>query len=78
MTKPDGGPAFPRTRFVRDNDGNRYDVSHEGMSRRDYAAIHIARGLLASATEVITPENLAILAYRYADALIAEGAKDDD
>ena len=76
MTKPDGGPAFP----VTDNCTN---PCNEGMSRRDYAAIHVAAIHFQLVYERFSGElpheeikRIAVeAAYDHADALIAEGKK---
>lgn len=78
--KPDGGPAFPRG--GRDMDvpyADRMDVSHTGMTLRDYFAAAALQGMLASDSSVDrTKVNKAIwakIAYAFADALLAEREK---
>ena len=58
-----GGPAFPKN----------YGVPHEGMSLRDYFAGLAMQGLLAAdSNNEWDPDICVILAYRIADAMLAE------
>lgn len=70
--KPDGGPAFP----VSDDRGDSYNFMEPiplvgGMSLRDYFAAQVLSQACAENNAAMS----AGLAYRYADAMIAERAK---
>ncbi len=70
MNKNDGGPAFP-------SPYSRID-SNPGMSLRDYFAAAALTGLLSSgiaAKRGQTSEDVAAIAYRNADAMLAERSK---
>lgn len=69
MAKNDGGPAFPLQ-----------DESFGGMSLRDYFAAAALQGWMASYPSDQTCDGIlgndnAALAYRMADAMLAERAK---
>ena len=70
--KDDGGAAFPQE----------IKLPRTGMSLRDYAAIHIAQGILAGGWADTVPlddvqhaEQLASFAFAAADAMLAERNK---
>lgn len=71
----DGGPAFPHAAPYKD--GGRIDTW--GMSLRDYFAGQALIGLMADnptlATYPTDAAPLAAVAYRYADAMLAERSK---
>ena len=61
-----GGPAFP-------SHGSMGEVAHEGMTLRDYFAAKALGSLLnvlAMRNLEVTPENIAALAYKRADAMM--------
>lgn len=67
-----GGPAFPT------DDARQIGPSiwhHDGMSLRDYFAAKALQGLLTNAFNSRPPENIAIWAYRHADAMLAARKK---
>jgi hypothetical protein len=65
MNEPnDGGPAFPTPRYER---GDMYSM---GMTLRDYFAAKFMHSILQK-KHVIDVEYDPMLAYRYADALLA-------
>ena len=66
MSQPidDGGPAFP----IPASESNYYQ---EGMALRDWFAGHALAGNLAYPCVDSSPESEAIMAYRYADAMLA-------
>jgi len=71
MSKPDGGPAFPRPGWEGCTDGN-----YLGMSLRDWFAGMVLQGRLSNpAFGGGSEEGWAREAYRYADAMIAEREK---
>jgi hypothetical protein len=65
----DGGPAFP---MGYHRDGNSAD--HGGMTLRDWFAGHALTGLMSNTTMPCAP--WAETAYRVADAMLAERAKE--
>jgi hypothetical protein len=71
----DGGPAFPRAPIGEDCE--RPYGQQEGMSLRDWIAGQALTGMLASPDGPISdgdassPKEIAIVAYRLADAMIA-------
>lgn len=82
MSKPDGGPAFARTKNIT---GSVWDDGAEGMSLRDYFAAAALQGLLAQEANPralgyppagiekdAASKLLATSAYDIADAMIAE------
>lgn len=86
MSKKDGGPAFPQMCA----DALDIGMVHDGMTLRDWFAGMALQGMVAAMrsdegaaayndiaeSEGLTPPQLvAALAYRYADAVIAEGTK---
>ncbi len=71
MSKPDGGPAFPREDYQGDN-----APGQSGMSLRDYFAAAAMSGLLSWTPEGDSKiQDCAWDAYRYADAMLAEREK---
>ncbi len=67
MSEHDGGPAFPSAEFAA-----------LGMSLRDYFAGQALSGLCANPARLEgAPLNVAVAAYRYADALLSTRAKTD-
>jgi hypothetical protein len=91
MSKPDGGPAFPCEAevWLSNTEHPRWVTQNvSGMSLRDYFAGQALAGLLArSSIEVPhcgfcrpvgndAGEHYADIAYRYADAMLAEREKD--
>lgn len=79
--KNDGGLAFPNT-ITSLSEGDR-DFPHEfglgGMTLRQWYAGQAAMGRIATygADERCEPKHVAEFAFEVADALIAEGKKDD-
>ena len=59
----DGGPAYPRTAK-----SGTYQLSSDGISKRDWFAGHALAGLVNH----LSPEAAAEYAYKYADAMIIE------
>lgn len=77
MSKPDGGPAFPRheTEHHRTGDVEKTHRYFHGMSLRDYFAGQALNGLLAqnyAGFVDVTVEG----AYELADAMLAEREKE--
>lgn len=83
MSKPNGGPAFPRPvsedRTSGDQpDGNSTVDEQDGMSLRDYFAAHALAGILADHEVEAGPHesvqgfraSIARVAYAFADAMI--------
>lgn len=74
--RKDGGAAFPRP-AVEDRshgdlpDGNGYFHAQDGMTLRDYFAAKAMQGLLISGYYCTDSANLAKLAHKHADALLA-------
>ena len=73
----DGGPIYPI--FEARHANADYDITHIGMSLRDYFAAQALQGMISadhkserSMSEMVT------LAYKIADAMIAEREKQDD
>jgi hypothetical protein len=69
----DGGPAFPRSAAEHSHGGH---YEQDGMSIRDWFAGHALSGQLAfsphdSFDKTHQPEDVAVLCYRFADAMIA-------
>lgn len=76
----DGGPAFPckvDVQFKSDIDGEKYWTKRDfgGMTLRDYFA---AQALAGPVSEHGIPEEAAMRAYEYADAMLAERAKEGE
>jgi hypothetical protein len=73
----DGGPAFPVPPPAAILNGYYY-YAEVGMSLRDYFAAQALAGVLQNYTTSkfgCTEKEVAIYAYRYADAMLAERAK---
>jgi hypothetical protein len=66
-TTNDGGPAFPGFDYIS-QDGKK---NPEGMTLRDYFAGKVLVGALADPTCQPSPIELAKIAYRGADAMLA-------
>ena len=67
MNKETGGPAFPAT--------NHYGHKLTGMTLRDYFAAKAMQGWLSTygddvPQQAVLPENIAMLAYQIADAML--------
>jgi hypothetical protein len=60
----DGGPAFPALAYVA-------NITDKGMTLRDYFAGQVLVGALADPTCQPSPIELAKIAYRGADAMLA-------
>lgn len=73
MSKYDGGPAFPVPKAVGE-DGVVQADAHAGMSLRDYFAAKLLPSLLRG----FQPDSAAVMAYKYADAMLAEGSESDE
>lgn len=79
MAKPDGGPAFPS--IVATRPGEWATATNAGgMSLRDYFAGLALQGWIASFTESSRKEEAdakvaAMVAYQFADAMLAEREK---
>lgn len=65
MSKDNGGAAFPNEGYAR----------FPGMTMRDYFAAKFMSGVMASASDYQSYEDIAGDAYRMADAMLAERAK---
>ena len=76
MSKETGGSAFgeyPLT-FIDDNGVQKMTGYKSGMTLRDYFAGQALAGLLAH-PQVLTHETCANIAYKAADAMLAERSK---
>lgn len=77
----DGGPAFPVECVWRDGEpvmGAQTDNSAGfamGVSVRDYFAAKAMNGILSDPLIRDVPEDIAVVAYQLADAMLAERAK---
>ena len=73
----DGGPAFPFSReWENERKGYTERETYDGMSLRDYFAAAALTGILAHVNGFEPGSGtVSRLAYAYADAMIAEGAK---
>ena len=86
----DGGPAFPLAYIETNEHGVQFPFTHPGMSKRDWFAGQIAANMAGHVLEMAiedgeTPDRLlsgapgfAVIAYRFADAMIAAGAEGGD
>ena len=72
MIKNDGGPAFPRQQHPGE-----YGYGEKGMSLRDYFAGQALAGLLAPSEGEGKCAYFAMMAYKFADAMLAEREKND-
>lgn len=76
MSKENGGPAFPFGQTDPNSGQLVNGWGSEGMSLRDYFAAKALAGILADPNSAtVTTERVAIAAYDYADAMLAERAK---
>ena len=69
--KDDGRQAFARP-FSRASESGEAYWEQNGLTRREYAAIHIAAGLVSDASEGYRPDDLANDAVKLTDALLYE------
>lgn len=67
----DGGPAFPEQTMHKFPDGEIILLNQGGMTLRDYFAGQALAGALADPTCDVSPVELAKIAYREADAMLA-------
>lgn len=75
--KDDGGPAFPLPQATSDErEVSVRQYAEPGMSLRDWFAGQALTGLSSKNGSV--SETTARIAYRYADAMLAERNKTDD
>ena len=76
MSKPDGGPAFPREGFMGPHS---WVQSQSGMTLRDYFAAKAMQGHLSNPTVTEHPaydrEGLVRESYAIADAMLKEKEK---
>ena len=63
MTTNTGGPAFP-------SHGSMGEITHEGMTLRDYFAAKAMQGLLSDTGVKSTPDEFSFNAYLMADAML--------
>lgn len=70
-TIKDGGPVFP----CLERGGNGLDLTHAGMTLRDYFAAKAMQGLLSDTQVKAAPDEFAENAYRMADAMLAAREK---
>ena len=63
MSNNTGGPAFP-------SHGSMGEVTHEGMTLRDYFAAKAMQGILADSDVDLPEDILSQSAYRVADAML--------
>jgi hypothetical protein len=76
--KDTGGAAFPMQHTVADANDPFFKLGQKGMTLRDYFAAKAMQGILAypgdeirgSAHNNSTPDEVALSAYRYADAML--------
>ena len=74
--KNDGGPAFPQGKKENDYMGYPYTEAKGGMSMRDYFAAAALSGMHGWFGDTpIVPEVCGAIAYKIADAMIAEREK---
>ena len=76
----DGGPAFPGQPMRHYGDGAVAVTDQPGMSLRDYFAAKVMASLLLAGGQIgdearYNTEMCALMAYRYADAMLAERSK---
>jgi hypothetical protein len=75
MGARDDGPAFPRQQF-RGSSFDDFDAGSEGMSLRDYFAAKALIGLFEfHGSGLLSEQEMAEAAYRFADAMLAEREK---
>lgn len=73
--KNDGGRAFPVHVMWHDHNGDEHTETHEGMSLRDYFAAKAMQSLCTFSGCADRVPELAIQAYAFADAMLAERGK---
>lgn len=72
----DGGSAFPQHGWSKDPDVRAYMAQAGlGMSLRDYFAAKAMNGILSDPLIRDVPEDIAVVAYQLADAMLAVRAK---
>ena len=67
-------PAFPHKRIHRDSQGIDHEVYCPGLTKREYAAIHIAAAI-AGRTMTFGVDRLAQEAVALADAVLREAGE---
>lgn len=89
MTKPNNPPAFPVYKYVINIQHNVFIPTPDscGMTLRDYFAAKAMQGLCAlpqtrhaddaETTEISWGKSIAIDAYKFADAMLAERMKNE-
>lgn len=83
MEKNDGGPAFPFPTEATQRGYNGTREGEPGMSLRDYFAAAALQGMLANSfndgftkpMSLATAEEIADMAFRQADCMLAERSK---
>ena len=76
VEKFDGGPAYPFYReWVNERKGYSSHEQSDGMSLRHYFAAKAMCGLAANSGLDMSPDEMAVLAYRIADAMLAFGCQ---
>lgn len=76
MSADTSGPAFPADEWVDSEDpAQRNPVMHMGISVRDYFAAKAMQGLCADPSCDLPPDDMAVGAYRIADAMLKERSK---
>jgi hypothetical protein len=74
----DGGPAFPAS-GGKEGTPNHYPLGTTGMSLRDYFAAAALAGIAEGGIEQdYEPSHIAVIAYRLADAMLAEREKNHE
>lgn len=74
----DGGPAFPTQTFCYDGQGQILQYQEPGMTLRDYFAAAALQGITARTHINSDMRGWAELAYKHADAMLAERNKNND
>ena len=78
-TPNDGGPAFPcEEQNMTSFSGCPVTIQHSGMTLRDYFAAAALQGMLADTQFNEPPFESSRIAYKYADAMLAERNKTND
>lgn len=76
MSKNNGGPAFPGVTWITQGDNK----NPEGMSLRDWFAAKAMQGIIVAVGECLPKDphqQVALDAYKFADAMLAEREKDN-